>query len=235
MHGVAERIEDRAELVVDVVGQRHDVEGGDLHVLGEGAGDVDADAARLRDRGGSLPAPRRAAPHADDMPLARHALADLEVRARRRRPRRSRRHIRGRRSSARGSSSAPSRPSCRCGCRCRRCRSCAPSPARRPGRSRATGSVCEPEAGLGLGFDERFHVIAHQILLRRFQLLPASVNAPIGEVDVRLAQRRRHLRADAGLALRHDGIEEAGDVDAALVERRAPSPARGVPRAASPG
>ena len=31
MDGVAERIEDRAELVIDVVGQRHDVERRDLH------------------------------------------------------------------------------------------------------------------------------------------------------------------------------------------------------------
>ena len=48
MHGVAERIENGADLVVDVVGQRDRVEGRDLHVFGEGAGDVDADAAGLR-------------------------------------------------------------------------------------------------------------------------------------------------------------------------------------------
>ena len=44
---VAERIEDRAELVVDIVGQRHDVERGHPHIFGEGAWDVDADAARF--------------------------------------------------------------------------------------------------------------------------------------------------------------------------------------------
>ena len=48
MDRIAERIEDRAELVVDVVGQRHDVERRHPHIFGEGAGDVDADAARLR-------------------------------------------------------------------------------------------------------------------------------------------------------------------------------------------
>ena len=37
VHGIAERIEDRADLVGDVVGQRHDVEGGQAQILGEGA------------------------------------------------------------------------------------------------------------------------------------------------------------------------------------------------------
>ena len=75
---VAERIEDRAELVVDVVGQRHDVERRHAHVFGESAGDVDADAARL---GIEMvaPAARGAALHADHVALARHALADLEA------------------------------------------------------------------------------------------------------------------------------------------------------------
>ena len=78
MDRVAERIEDRAELVVDVVGQRHDVERRHPHVFGEGAGDVDADAARL---GIEMiaPAARGAAPHPDHMALARHPLADLEA------------------------------------------------------------------------------------------------------------------------------------------------------------
>ena len=78
MDRVAERIEDRAELVVDVVGQRHDVERRHAHIIGEGAGDVDADAARL---GIEMiaPAARGPAPHADHMAFARHALADLEA------------------------------------------------------------------------------------------------------------------------------------------------------------
>ena len=41
MDRVAERIEDRAELIVDVVRQGHDVERGHPHEFGEGAGDVD--------------------------------------------------------------------------------------------------------------------------------------------------------------------------------------------------
>ena len=78
MDRVAERIEDRAELVVDVVGQGHDVERRHPHIFGEGARDIDADAARL---GIEMiaPAARRPAPHADDVALARHALADLEM------------------------------------------------------------------------------------------------------------------------------------------------------------
>ena len=46
MDCVAERIDVRAEFIVDVVGQRHDVERGTDD--GKGAGDVDADATRLR-------------------------------------------------------------------------------------------------------------------------------------------------------------------------------------------
>ena len=77
MDRVAERIEDRAEFIVDVVGQGHDVERGHPHEFGEGAGDVDADAARL---GIEMiaPAARRPAPHADHVAFARHPLADLE-------------------------------------------------------------------------------------------------------------------------------------------------------------
>ncbi len=78
MDGVAERIEDRAKLVVDVIGQRHDVEGGDFHIFGEGAGDIDADAARFRVHV-EPPAARGAAVHADDMALAGDALADLQI------------------------------------------------------------------------------------------------------------------------------------------------------------
>ena len=49
--------------------------------------------------------------------------------------------------------------------------------------------------------------------------LPASVKAEIAKSMSASRQRRRHLRADARLALRHDGKEEAGDEDAALVQR----------------
>ena len=64
-------------------------------IFGEGAGNVDADAARLAGRV-KAPAARGAAVHADDMALAGDALADLRGRAHWRRARRSRRHIRGR-------------------------------------------------------------------------------------------------------------------------------------------
>lgn len=36
MHGVAKRVEDRPDLVVDLVGQGHHVEGGQAQVFGEG-------------------------------------------------------------------------------------------------------------------------------------------------------------------------------------------------------
>ena len=92
MDRIAERIEDRAELVVDVVGQRHDVERRHPHIFGEGAGDVDADAARLRREDDrrvhvqqlhrlrqAVAAARRATSHADHVALARHPLADPEA------------------------------------------------------------------------------------------------------------------------------------------------------------
>ena len=69
MDRVAERIEDRAELVVDVVGQGHDVERRHPHIFSEGAGDVDADAARLRIEM-IAPAARRPALHADHVAFA---------------------------------------------------------------------------------------------------------------------------------------------------------------------
>ena len=50
--------------------------------------------------------------------------------------------------------------------------------------------------------------------------LPASGEGRDGEVDVRVAQRRRHLGADARPALGHDREEEPGDIDAAPVELR---------------
>ena len=78
MDGIAERVEDGADLVVDLVGQRHDVEGRDAHILGEGAGDVDADAAGLRVEV-EVAGAGGAAPHADDVALARDPLPDLEV------------------------------------------------------------------------------------------------------------------------------------------------------------
>ena len=59
-------------------GKRHDVEGRHPDVFGEGAGHVDADAARLRIEVEFARA-RGAALHADDVALAGDALADLEI------------------------------------------------------------------------------------------------------------------------------------------------------------
>ena len=78
MDRVAERIEDRAELVVDVVGQRHDVERRHPHIFGKGARNVDANPARVRIEMIAAAA-RRPALHADHMALTRHALADLKT------------------------------------------------------------------------------------------------------------------------------------------------------------
>src|SRR5690606_12690024 len=78
MHRVAEWIEDGAELVVYRVGQRHDIEGRYAHIIGERAGQVDADAARFGIEAVAA-GPAGAAAHADGAALAGHPLADPEV------------------------------------------------------------------------------------------------------------------------------------------------------------
>ena len=94
-------------------------------VLGECAGPLHAEPDRVR---AQVPPPRHAvaAATADDVPLAAddvarvevaHVRADLDDLARR---------TRARSRAARGSSSAPRRPTSGCAGRCRRCRSCAP-------------------------------------------------------------------------------------------------------------
>ena len=47
VHGIAERIEDRGDLVGDVVGDRHDIVLRDREIFAEGARPVDADAERV--------------------------------------------------------------------------------------------------------------------------------------------------------------------------------------------
>ena len=74
VHGIAEGVEDRGDLVGDVVGDGDDVGLGDRDVLGEGAGAVDADAvgvaAEVAAAGAAV-----AAGAADDVALAGDALA----------------------------------------------------------------------------------------------------------------------------------------------------------------
>jgi hypothetical protein len=75
---VAERIEDGADLVGDLVGQMEGVDRRDRQVLGEAARAVDADADRVAAQV-AAPGAAVAAVAAGDMPLARDPLADLEA------------------------------------------------------------------------------------------------------------------------------------------------------------
>ena len=116
--GVAERVEDRAQVGVEVVGLDPHVGGGDHDVVGERAVAVDAHADRVD---AQLPAAGAAvAAHAaHDVPLAGDPLADLHAGHVRRPPRRPRRRTRDRWSSASAPPTPPSRPSRGGGGRCR--------------------------------------------------------------------------------------------------------------------
>ena len=72
---IAERVEDCADLIVDLIGQRHDIEGGQAQILGEGALFVDADPTSCRVQM-ELPGPALPRLLADQMPLAGTALSD---------------------------------------------------------------------------------------------------------------------------------------------------------------
>ncbi len=76
--GIAERIEDGAHLVVDRVGQRHDVEGGIVTNSAKAPGRLTPMPLVSGSRW-KLPARLARRLHADDVALARDALADLEV------------------------------------------------------------------------------------------------------------------------------------------------------------
>ena len=130
-------IEDRGDLVGDVVGDREGVLRGDHEVVGEGAGAVHAHALRVAAQVAAAGA-AVAAMAADDVALAGDALADLEA-AHLLADGLDHAHVLvADRHRHREWSSATSRPSCRCACRCRRSRSCARGSARRCGRPRAS-------------------------------------------------------------------------------------------------
>ncbi len=74
VHGIAKRVQDRADAVGHAVGQRHHVEGGQRQVFGKGAGDIDADAAGLGVQV-ELARPALAAGMADQVALSGTALA----------------------------------------------------------------------------------------------------------------------------------------------------------------
>ncbi len=78
MDCIAQRIENCAQFIIDAIGQRHDIEGGQCQIFGKGAGDVDADALGFRVEV-ITPTARGAAFHADDMAFARYALPDLQI------------------------------------------------------------------------------------------------------------------------------------------------------------
>src|SRR3990167_6950207 len=71
-----ERREPRPDVVRYVIGERHDVEGGDAQILGEGALPVDTDADGA---GIEVKAARTCgiAIEINDVPFPRHALADV--------------------------------------------------------------------------------------------------------------------------------------------------------------
>ena len=78
VHGVAERIEDRADLIGHVVGQFDDVEGRGHDEFSKGALTVDADAAGVGVEV-EMTRPGRFGIQVDDVTLGRDALADLEA------------------------------------------------------------------------------------------------------------------------------------------------------------
>ena len=76
---IAERIEDRRDLVIDCVGELECVQRGNDHVLGKAAGPIHADADRIATEMSSTRA-TVAAMTAGDMAFTRHAIAWLEAR-----------------------------------------------------------------------------------------------------------------------------------------------------------
>jgi hypothetical protein len=122
VHGIAERVEDGADLVVDAVGERHHVEGGQAEVIGErpllvhadppGLG-VEVELARAGLAGGladQVAFARAALAEAEALHVAPH-LHDL-----------AREFVAGDKRDG-NRALRPSRPIARYGCRCRRCRS----------------------------------------------------------------------------------------------------------------
>ena len=95
VHGIAEGVEDRGDVEVDLVGVPPGVHRGQGDVLGEGAVALDADADGV---GAQVPAAGQAvaAPAADDVALAADEVADVDVGDRCARPRPPRRRTRGR-------------------------------------------------------------------------------------------------------------------------------------------
>ena len=144
---------------------------------------------------------------AGEVAFAGDAIADARSRALRCPCRRCGRSIRGRPPWAPEWSSAPTRPSGRCACRCRRSRSCAILMSTSLGPTFGLRDVLHPDAGLGFALDQCFH------------LMSSMVAADLDEggeraFELRIAESRGHLRADARFALRHHGEREADDVHA---------------------
>src|SRR5688572_29354553 len=74
MHGVAERIKDGTNFIIDLFRKQNGVEGGKLEVFREGARHVDADALGFRVEV-KMPSPRHTAFHADEMAFTRNPVA----------------------------------------------------------------------------------------------------------------------------------------------------------------
>ena len=121
VHRVAERVEDRRDVLVDARPVVPDVGHRQGDQLGERARAVHADALGVR---AQVPAAGHAvaAAAADDVALAARRGRRGGSRSRSSPPRPPRRRTRGRSPAARGSSAAPTHPIARCARRCRRCR-----------------------------------------------------------------------------------------------------------------
>ena len=76
-----------------------------------------------------------------------------------------RRRIRDRWSSAQESSSAPTRPSCKCEHRCRRSKFSNANAAHRRRATSGTGTSSSHKPGLGFGFHDGLHRFLHTIML----------------------------------------------------------------------
>ncbi len=222
VHGIAERIEDRGDLVRNIIRDRHDIVFRNADELAEGAGTVDADAERVAAE--MAPArPAVAALAADDMAFAGDPLADM---------------ILGDGRTDLGDLAAEFMtddhrhrngllrplvpvPDMHVGAADGRFLHADQNVVRPDFRHRY---ILHPETDFRLRLDQRLHHVRHEITLPNLsnhtEFLARLRESRDRALDIRLRMRRRHLRADARLPLRHDREGEADHVDAFLQHQR---------------